>query len=66
MSGHKASFNQEKSNSTQEEVITHVRSCVCFTFDCLRCACVASILRVYLWLERLGLLTVDRGRQPTN
>ena len=30
----------------KEFVITCVRGCVCPTFDCLRCACVASVLRV--------------------
>ena len=39
---------------------------VCLTFDRVRCACVASNLRVDLWLEWPGLGTLGRGRKPTN
>ena len=64
MCRHRVFFEQQKSNSTPENSITRVRGCVCLTFDRLRGACVASILRVFLWLGWLGLLAV--GRQPTN
>ena len=52
-------------HSDQGNVFKHVRSCDCLTFDRVRCARVASILRVYVWLGWLGLLTVGQSRQPT-
>ena len=47
-------------------MFAHVRGCVCLTLDRLRCACVASNSRVYLWIGWLGLLTVGRGGWLTN
>ena len=66
LSGRMASFRQQKTKQHKVFVFTTVLGCVRLTFDRLRCACVASTLRVYLWLGWLEVLTGCRGGQPTN
>ena len=53
----KAPLSNPKQFFDQGNVFTHVRGSVCLSFDRLRCACVASMLRVFVWL---GLLAVNR------
>ena len=66
MSGRMASLRQQKTTQHKVFVFTTVLGCVRLTFDRLRCACVASTLRVYLWLGWLEVLTGCSGGQPTN